>query len=296
MLIIHDPRIPSEAGRKLHAVLDWHEPDQLTSQFIEDLHWASFGCADMRIVERLEVDAFPIKADRFSYTAKSYLAAWRAGAGFHEPDAIDYHNLLAEFDILPRIYNDEIDEVWLLGFPYQGCYESIMAGPGAFWCNAPALPKTDNAARRFVIMGFNYERGLGEMLESFGHRAESIMEHVYQATKAESNLWQRFTRYDLTHPGKAEVGNLHFAPNSEQDYDWGNPRLVPSYCDDWYHPPGLRRKIRMVNCQEWGNGDIRLHHLWWFRHLPHFPGTSGGISNNWWVYILDPNLVPDRNG
>ena len=26
--------------------------------------------------------------------------------------------------------------------------------------------------RRFVIMGFSYERGVGEMLENMGHRAE----------------------------------------------------------------------------------------------------------------------------
>jgi hypothetical protein len=34
----------------------------------------------------------------------------------------------------------EIDEIWLFGGPYFGFYESRMAGPGAFWCNAPPLP------------------------------------------------------------------------------------------------------------------------------------------------------------
>ena len=28
-------------------------------------------------------------------------------------------------------------------------------------------------------MGFNVERGVGEMLEDFGHRTESIMTHVW---------------------------------------------------------------------------------------------------------------------
>ena len=35
------------------------------------------------------------------------------------------------------------------------------------------------AARRFVIMGYNYQRGVGEMLESFGHRSESILEKTF---------------------------------------------------------------------------------------------------------------------
>ncbi|MBK8430554.1 MAG: hypothetical protein IPL28_04385 [Chloroflexi bacterium] len=52
-----------------------------------------------------------------------------------------------------------------------------------FWCNAPALENTNQAKRRFVMMGFSYQRGVGEMLENMGHRAESIMKHVYRNHK-----------------------------------------------------------------------------------------------------------------
>ena len=48
---------------------------------------------------------------------------------------------------------------------------------------------------------------------------------------------------------------------------------------------------RVVTCDEWGGGDMRLHHLWWFRHLPHVAGEVDGISTNWWTYVRDPNLV-----
>ena len=44
-------------------------------------------------------------------------------------------------------------------------YESIMGGAGAFWCNAPPMKNTAQCPRRFVVMGFNYERYVGEMLE-----------------------------------------------------------------------------------------------------------------------------------
>lgn len=95
----------------------------------------------------------------------------------------------------------------------------------------------------------------------------------------------------MEHPNRSECGNVHFAPNSTKDYEWGNPEPVPSFCDNWYNFPDLSGDARMVDCREWGNGDIRLHHLWWFRHMPHVTGTSNAVSNNWWDYIIDPNKV-----
>jgi len=166
-----------------------------------------------------------------------------------------------------------------------------MGGPGAFWCNAPPLKEVRDAHRRFIVMAFNFERGVGEMLESYGHRAESIMEYVFRYVPEfnDQNLWKRFTRYDRIAPGRAEVGSIHFAPNSERDYDWGNRRKVLSHSQAWYDFPDLSAAPRMENCSVWGDGDIRRHHLWWFRHLPHVGGQTYGVPNNWWEYILDPN-------
>ena len=167
-----------------------------------------------------------------------------------------------------------------------------MAGPDPFWCNAPPLKGTDKAGRRFVIMGFSYERGVGEMLENMGHRAESIMEQVYSGTSGGDNYWKRFTRYEKTHPGRAALGNVHFAPNSERDYDWNNPNEVLSECDDWLHNfPDFKGEIHPVTAADWGNGDIRQHHLWWMNHFPKTKGRRNGIHHNWWQYIANPNQV-----
>ncbi len=288
LLVIHNPK---QHGRKLTQILPWNDPDDLTHQYIQDLRVASRGFLNYQITERLEVDAFPRKEDGFQYDIDTYLFRWRSRTGFHLPDRVDYAALLRQFKIPARINLDQIDEVWLMAFPYAGYYESVMGGPDAFWCNAPPLGEIGRCNRRFVIMGFNYERGVGEMLESFGHRAESIMAHVYRHKRGEANLWQRFTRHEKTHPGHSECGTVHFAPNSERDYDWGNPRWVRSFCDSWLHFPDLSAPPRRVNCQEWGNGDIRAHHLWWLSHLPCAPGQTGGILHNWWAYIADPNLV-----
>jgi len=289
--IIHDPLIPSAGNRKLHQVLGWNDPDELARRYSADVREGSYGLVDYEIVERIEVDAFTVLQDGFVYTPESFLACWRARAGFHKPEGVDYHRILSDFDVIAKIDRDLIDEVWLFAYPWAGYYESIMAGPGAFWSNAPPLNRTGHCSRRFVVMGFNYERGVGEMLEDLGHHSESMMRKVFEGVRGEANLWERFTRYDQTHPGRAEVGNVHFAPNSQRDYDWGNYRSVPSRCDNWYRFPDLSGAPRQVTCTEWGNGDIRLHHLWWFRHFPHLAGETQGISHNWWEYVIDPNRL-----
>ncbi|HJS30041.1 MAG TPA: hypothetical protein VJ768_10490 [Anaerolineales bacterium] len=291
VLIVHNPSIPEMGGRPLSAVYGWNDPDMLVADFIEEIAHCSHGAARFTLRERIDVDEFPRLADGFRYSAESFVRCWRERRGFHDPWLVDYPLLAAQFNLVEKIRTGYVDEVWLFAFPYAGYYESIMAGPGAFWCNSPPLAGLEAGGRRFVIMGFNFERGVGEMLESFGHRAESILRQAYRGMRGGRNLWERFTRYDLTHPGRAEVGNVHFAPNSARDYDWGNRRLVRSRCDDWLYFPDLRGREKVVDCAEWGGGEIRLHHRWWLRHFPHGGGETGGVSNNWWEYVMDPERV-----
>lgn len=291
-LVIYNPGIPSQGGRKLNQVLGWNDPDALAAALRGDLREVSHGYADYQIVERSEVDEFPPMLDGYRYTAEDYLRFWRAHSGFHQPDAVNYLYLLERGDLLRKVASGAIDEVWMIFFPYGGLYESRMAGPDAFWCNAPPLMDTAAAGRRFVIMCFNYERGVGEMLESYGHRAESILAQAFAGIPDPANAWNRFTRYDKIAPGRAEVGTIHYAPNSRQDYEWGSRVPVLSGWRNWPYYPDLSAPPALVNCDAWGGGDIRGHHRWWFSLLPHFEGQTGEISNNWWEYILDPNRVP----
>ncbi len=290
LLVVFDP--PGADGLPLSRAMGWNRVEDLVEGYIADLEACSGGFVRYRIAARVDLPFFPEKIDGFRYTIASYRAVLEGRQPPHEPDTADDMALLAACDGIGRVARGEVDEIWLFGGPYFGFYESRMAGPGAFWCNAPPLLGAEAAGRRFVIMGFSYERGVGEMLENFGHRAEAIMERVFAGVPEERNLWRRFTRYDRIAPGAAEVGTVHFAPNSERDYDWGNPRWVWSRCDDWLHFPDLRGRGRWVNCAEWGGGDIREHHRWWLRHLPRAPGETDGIAHNWWRYIVDPNAVP----
>lgn len=291
LMIVFSPRIEHEGGRPLYDILGWNDPSTLAQQYIADLEAASGGFARYQIVENIEVDQWPVKIDGFRYDDRTFLQAWRQRTGFHEPDGVDYDALLRSFDIVERVDANDIDEVWIFAPPYTGLWESTMAGPGAFWCNSAPITGTGRCARRFVIMGFNYERDVGCMLENFGHRTESIMSAVYRNMQGDEHMWDHFCRYDRSTPGRASCGNVHFAPSSQSDYDWGNPRIVPSDCDDWYSYPRLPGHYRDVQCREWGAGDMRAHHLWWLDHLPRFTGIHNGVANNWWRYILDPNLV-----
>ncbi|MDW8212447.1 MAG: hypothetical protein RMJ55_02730 [Roseiflexaceae bacterium] len=290
LMIVHNPPVASEGGRRLTEIFGWNDPDRLARRYIADLEQASGGYVRYRIVERIDADWFPRKIDGFRYTGETYVAAWRSRR-MYEPDRIDYEAQVAAFDLIGRYERGEMDEVWFFSFPYAGDYESTMVGRGAFWCNSPPVPNTDHCSGRFVIMAFNYERDVDCMLENFGHRVESIMSRVFAAHPPSQNLWNVFTRYDKTHPGQAHCGNVHFAPNSEHDYDWGNPRPVISYCDDWLTFPDMPGRPRWVDCREWGGGDMRLHHLWWLSHLPRVSGETFGVSNNWWSYVINPNLV-----
>ncbi len=292
LVIVYDPVMDKSTGTTLSRHMKWHNTSDLITGFMADLLEVSKGLARYEVVQRIDMDEFPAKTDGFRYTPQTYMDVLNRVTPPRFPQEVDYHAIIKKFDILQRVARNEIDEVWTFGFPHAGFYESIMGGPGAFWCNAPPLANTSASKRRFVIMGFSYERHIGEMLESYGHRAESIMERAFMKLSGDANLWRRFTRYEKVAPGKAACGNIHFAPNSQADYDWNNPTPVPSECHDWLlNFPNFKGDVRIVTASEWGSGDIRAHHKWWFNHFPRVAGRQNGIHNNWWQYVVSPQQV-----
>ena len=290
-----DPYVPNHGGGRLHSYFHWNNPDWLVENHIRDLKHASFGYANYEVAEKIVVDdfaQFPAKKDGYRYSEDSYIAAWRTRwttMDFYQPDRLDYHSLMNEFRIIERVRDGQIDEVWHVGPPYDGKWEASMAGPGASNSNGPPIGGTDHAGRRFVIMGYNYERGLPEMLHSYGHRAEGHLTHAHRNVPDRDNLWRRFLRREHVTPGISEVGNVHFPPNAVRDYDYANPVAVRANADDWYHYPWLTgERFRAMSSSERGSNG-RLFYLWWYRHMPHLAGDCDGIAHNWWRYIADPN-------
>lgn len=307
LLVVYDPVMDPASGVKLSRLMQWQPPDDLANAYIRDILETSGGMARYQIVQRVELNEFPAKTDGYRYDPETYLDVLKRVQPPHKPEGADYQAILTELKVLPLIAKREIDEVWLFAFPHAGFFESSMGGAGAFWCNSPPMTWTSGLTRRFIVMGFSYERGVGEMLESFGHRSESLVSKVFNCQDFVSwayrqsrvpatvgptlNLFQQFICFDQIAPGKASMGTIHYAPNSDQDYDWNNPRDTPSNCYDWHNFPKFQKDIHLVNADEWGNGDIRAHHKWWLKHLPKVAGRTGGVANNWWQYIIDPNLI-----
>ena len=293
MVIILNPRVKSRGNIPLTHVFRWGNPDRLINTHIRELRHASFGYANYQVVERHLVDdwgRWPVYQDGFRYNEESYLADWNARTP-HHPHYINYQSLVAEFGMAEKVASGHIDEVWHIGPPYDAKWEATMAGPGASNSNGPPVGGTDHAGRRFVIMGYNFERSPTEMLHSYGHRAEGHLTTVHSRFGDNDNLWRRFTRREASHPGQAEVGNIHFPPNAEADYDRSNMRVVRSNCDDWYQFPYLTGdRFRNISSREWSSVP-RLYYLWWMRHLPHVEGACDGVSLNWWRYVVDPNNI-----
>lgn len=313
LVVDFDPILESRNGVRLHATAGWNDPQALKDQYIQDVNNASGNKVQYQIVQWQSLDEFPLYTDGFRYTdsyidildtARATQGNWWDYPGWHGNESIDYNHYITTLNLPGRVESGEIDEVWMFGGSRFGMYESEMVGRSAYWCNSSPIFRDD--CRNFVIMGFNYERGVGEMLEDLGHRTESILTHVYgrRATQpggiipmnySALNTWEKFeltSSITAFFPGSAAaVGNVHWAPNSTHDYDWGNPTIVASTCNDWkLNFPNLTGATTQVNADAWGNGDTRLHHIWWFGSMPKVAGTdSNGYLNNWWYYIMLKN-------
>ncbi len=310
-LIILNPEMGGTGAIRLSNEMGWGRPDDLVRRFIAEILQASGGLVRYQVAERVELAEFPRLADGFQYDAASYRAVVSRTAEAHTPSAIDYVGLLGKFHVRERMEARQMDEVWVMGFPHAGLYESVMAGADAFWCNAPPLLQTTKYRRRFVVMGFSFERDIGEMLHSYNHRAEAVLARVfnslgflswaYKTNRAPAtvrpdqklNLFERFLLFDAIAPGKAGIGTVHYAPNALRDYDLGSPRLVASNCYDWLRFPDLQGDVRMVSASEWGGGSEKTYQRWWMSHLPKTAGRTNGIHNNWWQYIANLDNLKD---
>jgi hypothetical protein len=196
--------------------------------------------------------------------------------------------VIAQYGLAEAVSAGKCDEIWLFGAPYFGYWEAAMAGPGAFFINGGVYEKVQ-AKRPFAIMGFNYERGVAEMLHDLSHRTEATMSKVYGGWKADdlSTMWAKFAANEKQ-SGTAAVGSCHWPPNAEKDYDYANPRTVLSTADDWLNYPLLSGAKRPVNCETWGGPDYHRNYMrWWFSHLPRKAGLGpDGKLANWWLYVF----------
>lgn len=306
-LVIQDPKLPLKGNRRMHEVFktpgytfSWHDPFKLAQQYRDTLYSVSHGTVDYKIVKVYDDDQF---FTRLRSTGEM-LSLKRVAALLDEPGwktfkeqgtRFDYNAFIDHYGFCEMRDKGEINEVWLWTFPYGGTWESTFAGQNAFWLNSDPVENT-SCKDLLTIMGLNYEREMSLALESYGHRFESIMRKVYgrwENKAADKNNWEIFTSYDKVVPGQAHIGNIHFPPNGQADYDWANKKVVNTYAANWYRYPDVTKgNAQQVDCREWDCSHLG-YMCWWYRHIPHFKGLNkaDGHLNNWWRYVTDYNAA-----
>lgn len=229
---------------------------------------------------------------------------------------LDYDYIVDKFDLVNRKNNNEFDMVWIFGPDPLSPYETCMVGSKAFWVNGmPVTRKCEN----FVIATMTYARKDGS-IENIGHMCEDILnnvfkvDHIYDENTIDGsdlsklNSWQKFIlcKRNATPNTKVYgVGDVHFSPNSLEDYDWKNETSVKSYWRDYLMVgskgpdyPGTNvgtftytdsyKDLPVLHMDIIGPAveESVTHHVWWYQLMPHYEGRdSRGYLNNWWEYL-----------
>jgi hypothetical protein len=236
----------------------WNCSDDLIPKYIEAMRKASQDILTYQVVEKLDVPEYPVLMDGSQYTDTTYtdvLADGRTALRDANGNYLlaDYEQIIQKFDLLGKIEDAQIDEVWMFGGPYFGFYESRMVGRNAFWCNGPAMERD---CRRFVIMGFNYERDVKEMVHDYGHRVESLLAKQFgseaylrkmyrqQPTSVPANPYEQFL---------LDVGTVHRKPGG-QEYSQDEFAWLSALQPEWWPPtidPNLVGVPQQVEQKSW---------------------------------------------
>lgn len=299
-VIVYDPILSN--GQQLSQYLHWANYTEIISDTIELFHEASHGALQYQVTATtILTDGWPELIDGFRYTEQEYLAVISGQASPHSPSLVNYNKIVndSSLDICSKANQGEIDEVWIFNGPYFGFYESTLVGPGAYWYNSPPVPLPHTCNRLIPIMGPSPERpdmlGHGE-----GHRMEATMTQVYGSWQQNSTAhnWERFALVKAQSPdySYSGCGSIHYPPNGIVDYDYGNSSATSSICDDFANYPNLGNPTltaKPVSCSSWSCTHYG-YMMYWFGHLPHFPGCGPDqVANDWWRYYVNPDLALD---
>jgi hypothetical protein len=221
----------------------WFGSDILIQQYIDAMRLASRDTLVYQVVNKIMVPKFPVLLDGRQYTNVTWKAALdddhKAFRDSHGAYMLaDYNRIIQDFNLIALVLANQVDEVWMFGGPYFGFYESRMVGQNAFWVNGPGIERN---SRRFVVMGFNYERSVREMVHDFGHRAESILARKFNSQNFLQSLYANqpsalaampapkndFERMLLT------LGTVHRKPGGK-DYEQDETAWVTALKPSWF--------------------------------------------------------------
>jgi hypothetical protein len=94
LLLIYDPVMNTSTGEKLSQVMQWQRPDDLANTFIQDIQETSGGMARYQVIQRIELNEFPVLADGFRYDAAAYMKVQNKVQPPHVPQEVDFQPIL----------------------------------------------------------------------------------------------------------------------------------------------------------------------------------------------------------
>jgi len=282
---------------KLTNYLNWYNPDTITNNLVPVFPTVSHDFLSYTIVERVEVDGWPVKTDGFVYSQASYLQCWQDHSTCHAQDSADFQKMFTDYGICSK----NVDEVWVWGGP---------------WFGYPEHQVVNFCGKSQFIMGFNYERGIDEALHNFGHRMEFVtsdsgnrINNGIPWKQDVATEWNKFSRIETG------CGNIHYPPGPydytfvnpdgslgkpvNSEYDYSNANSVTTTCDGYLNYPDGPFTAQTITCVAWGctqGGYVQ----WWLSHIPERTGTSidpqtgRTLYNNWWKYYayFDETFIP----
>lgn len=286
---------PLFSGQPLHQYYGWNDPNILNNGYIGDVAQVSGGTINYNIVKQSDIRTYPTKPGGYIFTNPAYQQCLdNKGSAPHCAEIIDYQATLntlydnTYMTACQALTSGEADEIWLWGAPWFGYWEYLLVGPSSGTCSG--------LNKQAAIMGFNYERGIAELLHDLSHRAENSV-----PTGIGFDLWDKFDgqrhRYaspqdpsfpDID-PANTHCGNTHFTPNSNKGYFYDRNLVVQSDCDDWRNWPNLSGQKKATNYTTWtapGGDSQRDFMKWWFDHLPRNVSSFNGVYANWWHYLF----------
>lgn len=297
-LAVYNPQLSAAFGANQNHINFYgsNDPYALTNEAIAWFKSITNGRVNYVLAKQTLLNKYPTLTDGFTYTDVTYHSMITGDTPVHEPVWANYNTILTETAACEAFNAGEIDELWLFGGSWFGFYESRLAGTNAFWYNSPVVTGT-SCTKPLPIMGYNYERGLPEMIHDFGHRAEYTMLKVYTSW-ARSRIYTNFDRFALVQAKAPSFafsgcGTTHFPPNAPVDYDYSNMAAKLTMCDDFLNYPELMPvasiQAEITDCRTWNCTDIGFFG-YWFSRFPQFAGTApDGKLNDWWDYLLNPS-------
>jgi hypothetical protein len=210
----------------------------------------------------------------------------------------DYNAVMRAIDARTLVEEQGVQQVWMWGYHGPiGLWESNMSSPTGDVSNSdrdetdlPVFSKT------YTVFHYNYGRGVGEMLENHMHQLEHLLNHIDgrdvtpQEKWGDLLFWGKFVGSDASHKivtDPARCGWTHYAPNSESDYDWDNPRYVETDIEDWM--PDAPGKTQRMNADRWGRDPVRWR-VYWMQAIPglgHGLTYRGKALRNWWSFVAE---------